>query len=99
WNRWLVERCADVLTNIAIGLLATDPRRAWKIIPLSKEVVGADEERWPCSGFAAAFEGTRNAIGEQGALSIADKPVSLNETTYPYGRDQSKLACEGAFRL
>lgn len=36
WNRWLIERCAEVLLRVAAGLLTTDPKAGWRLIPLEQ---------------------------------------------------------------
>jgi hypothetical protein len=63
WNNWLIDRFADLVTEVACGLLRLDPKRAWSLIPLAVERVGKDEDRWLPGRFAQAFSATPKATG------------------------------------
>lgn len=82
WNAWLIERCGDLITDVACGLLATDPCTAWRLIPLSEEHVGSSATRWPQTAFAHAFARVRAEIGANARIRIAGESVSLSETAY-----------------
>jgi hypothetical protein len=82
WNSWLIERCADVVADIASGLLASEPARAWAMIPLELEHVGKEEDRWLRSGFDAEFGRLRGELGERSSIFIAPDTVSLASIAY-----------------
>jgi hypothetical protein len=82
WNRWLVERCSEVVRAVAMGLLKHDPPAAWNVIPISGETLGSMPGRWPYAQFKEAFEGLRESVGLAGLISMAGHLVPLRETAY-----------------
>jgi hypothetical protein len=82
WNSWLIDRVADLIADVACGLLASDPKSAWQIIPLPNEKVGNNTTQWPRVAFDKAFQRIRDAIGARAALRLGDQLVALNTTAY-----------------
>jgi hypothetical protein len=82
WNSWLIERIADLIVDIACGLLRSEPQSAWQIIPLAKEKVGNAATRWPRTAFDKAFQRIRNEIGARAALQLGDELIALDKTAY-----------------
>jgi hypothetical protein len=82
WNNWLVQRCGDVLAEIAAGLLVTAPKQAWRFVPLSTEHVGSEADRWLRAGFAASFAAARKRMGERAAIVMQEEPVPLAGIAY-----------------
>lgn len=84
WNNWLIERCGDVLGEIAHGRMLTAPTDAWRIVPLVSEYIGNEGDHWLHGGFANSFETARVWLGEHAAILIGDEPVALSEITYEH---------------
>jgi hypothetical protein len=82
WNNWLIERCGDVLGEIARGCLLVAPKDAWRLIPVAAEYIGNEGDRWLRSGFAKSFEVMRNWLGENAAILIGGAPVALSGIAY-----------------
>jgi hypothetical protein len=84
WNNWLIERCGDVLGEIAHGRLLEAPKDAWRIVPVAAEYIGNEGDRWLRSGFAKSFETARKWLGEHVAIVIGGAPVALSDIAYEY---------------
>lgn len=82
WNAWLIERCADVVADVATGLLAHEPAKAWAIIPLEHEHVGTDEDGWLRGRFDEAFSRLRGELGKNAFIFIAPNTVPLESIAY-----------------
>jgi hypothetical protein len=82
WNNWLIERCADVVADIATGLLASEPARAWGMIPLQHEHVGKEEDKWLRDRFDGAFRRMRGELGKNATVFIAPDTVPLASIAY-----------------
>lgn len=82
WNNWLIERCADVLADIASGLLATSPASAWQLIALDTEEIGRPGDHWLRGRFSAAFEAMRVLLTESALVSIGSSATSFAEIAY-----------------
>lgn len=102
WNAWLVERCADIVGNVASGLLATKPLSGWRVVPLSEESVGIPTEPWPFTAFADAFGRARTELADAASLRFGGQLVPINKTAYEHAdlgglldtADVAKLAPE-----
>jgi hypothetical protein len=81
WNRWLIESLADVVSCVAISLLAKRPSEAWPIIPLSSEKIGTSNDRWPSKEFSEAFKRTREDLAKAQVL-MNGILVPIAETSY-----------------
>jgi hypothetical protein len=86
WNRWLVERCGDVIGAIAIGLLKEAPRTAWKVIPVSSEKLGNTPAQWPRQQFGEAFTRVRKHVGSTTIIGLEGQDVLFD----PRSRHQSR---------
>ena len=82
WNNWLIDRCADLLGDVAAGLLVHEPVTAWKLIPLQREKVGDETDRWLRGQFDAAFERVRNEVGATGLVAVVQEHVPLSNLAY-----------------
>ncbi|MFD1975396.1 hypothetical protein ACFSQQ_11670 [Mesorhizobium kowhaii] len=84
WNNWLIERCGDVLGEIAYGRMLATPKDAWRFVPVAAEYIGNEGDRWLRGGFAKSFETVRDWLGEHGAILIGGAPVALSDIAYEY---------------
>lgn len=84
WNNWLIERCGDVLSEIAYGLMLVAPKQSWRFVPVAAEYIGNEGDRWLRGGFAKSFETVRAWLGDYAAILIGDAPVALSNITYEY---------------
>ncbi len=82
WNNWLIERCGDVLGEIAHGRMLASPKDAWRFVPLASEYIGNEGDRWLRGGFANSFESARDWLGEHAAIPIGGAPVALSDIAY-----------------
>jgi hypothetical protein len=82
WNNWLIERCTDLVSDVAAGLLASDPLLAWALIPLEQEGVGRDEDRWLRARFDAALRRVRSELGRRALIRIGPDLVPLVAIAY-----------------
>jgi Domain of unknown function (DUF3883) len=82
WNAWLIERCADVTADIATGLLAAEPTKAWELIPLADERVGEGEDKWLRDKFDGAFRRARAEIAESAKIFLKPDSVPLELIAY-----------------
>lgn len=90
WNNWLIERCGDVLGEIAHGRTLAAPKEAWRFVPVATEYVGNEGDRWLRGGFAKSFENARAWLGDHAAILIGGEPVALSNIAYEYA-DLSEL--------
>ncbi|TPI59848.1 DUF3883 domain-containing protein [Mesorhizobium sp. B3-1-3] len=84
WNNWLIERCGDVLGEIAHGRMLATPKDAWRFVPVAAEYIGNEGDRWLRGGFAKSFETVRDWLGEHAAILIGGAPVALSNIAYEY---------------
>ena len=82
WNNWLIDRCADLLGDVAAGLLIHEPTTAWKLIPLRREEVGDETDRWLRNRFGIALERVRQAVRTNGSIAVGPARVPLSATAY-----------------
>ena len=82
WNNWLIDRCTDLLGDVAAGLLIHEPGTAWKLVPLQREKVGDEADRWLRGQFDAAFERVRNEVGTSGLIAVGQEHVRLSDLAY-----------------
>lgn len=82
WNNWLIERCADVLADITKGLLISNPREAWKLVPLRNENVGNKADNWLHTKFSIASSLARDEIGANASISMSQEIVPLRNLSY-----------------
>lgn len=82
WNNWLIERCGDVLAEIAHGRMLAEPKDAWRFVPVMAEYIGNEADRWLRSSFAKSFEAVRVWLGQRAAVLIDGTPVTLSEIAY-----------------
>ena len=82
WNNWLIDRCGDLLRNVAAELLAHEPTAAWKLIPLHQEEVGVETDVWLREQFGTALERVRKLLCESGSIMIGRECVPLSAIVY-----------------
>jgi len=82
WNNWLVDRCTDLLADVAAGLLIHEPGTAWKLVPLQREKVGDEADRWLRGQFDAAFERVRKEVGTSGLIAVGQEHVRLSDLAF-----------------
>ena len=82
WNNWLIDRCADLLGDVASGLLLHEPRAAWKLIPIQREKVGSEADSWLRGRFDIAFERVRNEVGTTGSIAVGQEYIPLSDLAY-----------------
>lgn len=82
WNNWLIERCGDVLGEIAYGRMLVTPRQAWHFVPVAADHIGNEGERWLRGSFAKSFEAARAWLGDNAAILIGGSPVALSNIAY-----------------
>lgn len=80
WNNWLIDRSCEVVANIAAGLLASDPKAAWSLVPLEEERVG--EENDPRLHFSSALKGVRDWLGQAAVLALPGAMSALADVAY-----------------
>ena len=85
WNNWLIDRCADLLADVATGLLIHEPATAWKLVPLQQEHIGDEADVWLRDRFASGWERIWNAVRANGHIAIGRERVSLSATAYEAG--------------
>lgn len=84
WNNWLIERCGDVLSEIAYGRMLAAPKEAWRFVPVAAEYIGNEGDRWLRGGFAKSFETARSWLGEHAAILIRGASVALSDIAYEH---------------
>ena len=82
WNNWLIDRCADLLSHVATGLLIHEPTIAWRLVPLQREHVGDETDHWLLDRFDTALEGVREAVRANGSIAVAHERVPLSSIAY-----------------
>lgn len=82
WNNWLVERCGDVIAEIAIGRMVTNPKQAWRLVPLADEYIGNKGDHWLRGRFSRSFETMRAWLGSHGAIVVGGVTVALSQIAY-----------------
>lgn len=90
WNNWLIERCGEVLGEIAHGRMLEAPKDAWRYVPVAADYVGTEGDRWLRDGFARSFETARDWLGKHAAILIDGAPIALSDIAYEY-KDLSDL--------
>ena len=84
WNNWLIERCGDVLGEIAHGRMLAAPKEAWCFVPVAAEHIGNEGDRWLREAFAKSFENTCEWLGNHAAILIGGESVALSDIAYEY---------------
>ena len=84
WNNWLIERCGDVLGEIAHGRMLAAPKDAWRFVPVAAEYIGNEGDRWLRGGFAKSFETARDWLGDHAAILIGGAKVALASIAYEH---------------
>jgi Domain of unknown function (DUF3883) len=84
WNNWLIERCGEVLGEIAQAHMPAAPKNAWRFIPVADECIGNDGDRWLRGSFAKSFAAARDWIGEHAEILIGGAPVALSDFAYEH---------------
>lgn len=82
WNKWLIKQCGDVLKEVGLTLLRTDPKKAWGLIAVNDEGVGLIAERWPRTAFDEMLELTRRAVAASGQVLVDGELVGLDTIAY-----------------
>ena len=82
WNNWLIDRCGDLLRDVAAEMLVHEPTAAWKLIPLQREKVGAETDVWLRDRFGTALEQVRKALCASGSIIIGRGRVPLSALVY-----------------
>lgn len=82
WNNWLIDRCADVLADIAAALFVQEPKTAWKLVPLRREEVGDETDLWLRERFRTVLERVRKEIGTKGVIGVGHECVPLCDLAY-----------------
>lgn len=68
WNRWLVARLGELVAEVAVHLLATDPVKSWATLPLEGETYLCGDDSWIPDAFAEAFRKAREDAAARGVL-------------------------------
>ncbi|MCW0232560.1 MAG: DUF3883 domain-containing protein [Ferrovibrio sp.] len=84
WNNWLIERCGDVLGEIAHGLMLEAPKEAWRFVPLAVEYIGNEGDRWLRNGFTKSFDTARAWLGGHADVLIGGAHVALSNIAYEH---------------
>ncbi len=84
WNNWLIERCGDVIGEIAHGRMLAEPKDAWRFVPVAAEHIGNEGDRWLRGAFAKSFETARDWLGNHAAILIGGEPVALSDIAYEH---------------
>ena len=82
WNNWLIDRCADLLADIAAGLLVHGPKTGWTLVPLQREKVGDETDGWLRDRFGAALELVRKRVGSTGLIPVGHGRLPLSDLAY-----------------
>ena len=82
WNNWIIERCADLLGDVAAGLLTYEPTTAWRLVPLQREEVSDDTDGWLRDQFRTAFDRVRQAVRTNGSIAVGRERVPLASIAY-----------------
>ncbi len=82
WNTWLIERSCEVIATIAAGLLASDPKAAWRLIPLPNEYVGKEENTWLRKCFSSSFKNVRNWLSQIAVIALPKAKPALSDIVY-----------------
>lgn len=68
--------------DIATGMLASEPTKAWTLIPLARERVGEGEDKWLRDRFDEAFRRMRVEVGKSAEIFIEPDMVPLALIAY-----------------
>lgn len=82
WNNWLIDRSSEVIANIAAGLLASNPKAAWPLVPLEGEFVGETNDSWLRGCFSSAFVRVRDWLGQSAVLALPGTLSTLASVVY-----------------
>ena len=82
WNNWLIDCCADLLRDIAVGLLIHEPITAWNLVPLQQEEVGDETNIWLRDRFNTALERVRQEVRTNGMITVGHARVPLSAVAY-----------------
>jgi hypothetical protein len=82
WNRWLIERTAEVVGNIAAGMLATVPKTAWRLIPLTTELVDPERNSVLNRCFSTALNKTRTWLAQHAVVQLPSGHYPFSALSY-----------------
>lgn len=82
WNRWLIDRTAEVVGNIAAGMLITSPKTAWNLIPLSIEGVDPGRSSILNKRFLAALKTTRTWLSQHALIQLPLGNYPFSDLSY-----------------
>ncbi|SDU32578.1 sacsin N-terminal ATP-binding-like domain-containing protein [Pseudomonas yamanorum] len=82
WNSWLIDRTCDVVATISAGLLASEPKRAWAMVPLAEEGVGETNDYWLHKRFSLGLQAARNWLGREALICLRSGISPLANVVY-----------------
>lgn len=82
WNRWLIERTAEVVGNIAAGMLATTTKAAWSLIPLTTELVDPGRHSAINRCFSTALSKTRTWLAQHAVVQLPSGHYPISALSY-----------------
>ena len=80
WNKWLIQKMADLFTMVAIGLGKRSPERVWNLIPLDDEM--DFEDAVLKANFADAFNEALVRVEEDLRFNIFGRDLPLANISY-----------------
>lgn len=82
WNNWLIDRSGEVVANIVAGLMASDPKIAWSLVPIEGESVGEKNDIWLSGKFSSALTAARDWLGQSAVLALPGMMSALVDIAY-----------------
>lgn len=82
WNRWLIERTAEVAGNIAAGIFTTRPKAAWGLVPLPTEHVDPDRNSVLNRCFSTAFNTARIWLSQHALVRLPSGHSPFSALSY-----------------
>lgn len=80
WNKWLVQKLADLFAMVAVGLAKRNPSRVWALIPLDDEMDFEDAVLE--ANFADAFNEALVRVENELRFIISGRDVPLANISY-----------------
>lgn len=99
WNRWLIERTAEVVGNIAAGMLAATPKAAWGLIPLTTELVDPGRQSVLNRCFSTALKTTRIWLAQHAVVQLPSGYYPFSALSYEAQTLDSFLSEEDIERI
>jgi hypothetical protein len=81
-NGWLIERCGELIAEVAAIMMLSEPMKAWRLVPVSSEHIGGEADRWLRGAFAASFAQARQVLGERSSVLLPTGSVPLLQVSY-----------------